>query len=671
MSQQHRHRRYFLTDIPLDEATDRFFGALQDAGALAAMPEETVPLVEAQGRVTAGPVWAVASSPHYDAAGMDGVAVHATETIGASETAPISLSIGSQAVWVDTGNPMPAGFDAVIMIEHLHRMDDGTIQIMAPVAPWQHVRPLGEDIVATELVLPENHHLSPVDLGACAAAGLTDLPVRSKPAVAIIPTGNELVPLGSQPRPGEILEFNSLMLSGLVRDWGGLPTVYPPAPDDPSNLRETVQKALAGHDLVIVNAGSSAGSHDYTAAVVEDLGQLLVHGIAIRPGHPVVLGLIPGSRPDETGAGEQRQAPSAGATKSKSKPIIGLPGYPVSAVLTAELLVKPWLERKLGLSGGAQRPKIPAILTRKVLSPLGEDEFLRVKLGRVGDKVVATPVQRGAGVIMSLVRADGMVRIPRFSEGLDAGAEVSVELLRPLEQVENTIVVMGSHDLTLDLMASHLRRGSSGASLASSHIGSLGGLIALGRGEAHLAGAHLLDEDTGEYNVSYIRRYLPGVPVVLINLVGRVQGLIVAPGNPKAIHSLQDLTRPEVRFVNRQRGSGTRVLLDYKLKELGASPDQIRGYQREEYSHLAVAAAVQGGATDVGLGILSAAHALGLDFVPISNEQYDLVIPRVHYQSELLQPLLALLQDPNFQREVVDLGGYDTSNMGKVLADLG
>ena len=305
------------------------------------------------------------------------------------------------------------------------------------------------------------------------------------------------------------------------------------------------------------------------------------------------------------------------------------------------------------------------------MSPLGEDEFLRVKLGRVGDKVVATPVQRGAGVIMSLVRADGLVRIPRFAEGLDAGAEVSVELLRPLEQVENTIVVMGSHDLTLDLMSSHLRRGSSGLSLSSSHIGSLGGLIALGRSEAHVAGSHLLDEDTGIYNVSYIRRYLSAVPVVLINLVGRVQGLIVAPGNPKGIHSLEDLTRPEVSFVNRQRGSGTRVLLDYKLKEMGSSPEQIRGFQREEYSHLAVAAAVQGGATDVGLGILSAAHALGLDFVPLLNEQYDLVIPRVFYESRLLQPLLALLEDADFRREVADLGGYDTSNMGKVLAELG
>jgi putative molybdopterin biosynthesis protein len=541
---------------------------------------------------------------------------------------------------------MPSGYDAVVMIEHLHRIDEHTIQIMAPVAPWQHVRPLGEDIVATELVLPESHHLGPIDLGACAAAGLIELPVRQQPKVAIIPTGNELVPVGSLLKHGDIIEFNSLMLSGMVRDWGGQPTAFSPIPDNYSAIRDITARALADHDLVIINAGSSAGSEDYTAAVVEELGQLLVHGIAIRPGHPVVLGLAPG------------------------KPIIGLPGYPVSAVLTAELLVKPLLERKLGLPGTGQRPRVAASITRKVLSPLGEDEFLRVKLGKVGEKIVATPVQRRAGVIMSLVRADGVALIPRFSEGLDAGAEVSVELLRSLEEVENTIVVIGSHDLTLDLMSSHLRRRSPGLTLSSSHIGSLGGLIALRRGEAHLAGSHLLDEQTGEYNVSYIKRYLPGTPVILVNLVGRVQGLMLPPGNPKGIHSLEDLKRPDVSFVNRQRGSGTRVLLDYQLKEMGVAPEQVRGYQREEYSHLAVAAAVKGGSADTGLGILSAARALGLDFVPLLNEQYDLVIPRVHYESELLQPLLALLQDPDFRTEVADLGGYDTANMGSIIAEL-
>ena len=463
-------------------------------------------------------------------------------------------------------------------------------------------------------------------------------------------------------QPGDIIEYNSLMLAGMVHHWGGRATVLPPVPDDFAAITDAARQALSASDLVIINAGSSAGSEDYTAAVVEGLGQLLVHGIAIRPGHPVVLGVVSTSV-EGSDVHTDGEAPVT--------PIIGLPGYPVSAVLTAELLVKPWLRRRLGLPPQEQRPQVSARITRKVVSPLGEDEFLRVKLGRVGDRMVATPVQRGAGVIMSLVRADGITRIPRFSEGLDAGTEVMVELLRPLAEVENTIVAIGSHDLTLDLLSSHLRRRHPGLTLSSSHIGSLGGLIALRRGEAHLAGCHLMDEATGQYNIAYVKRHLPGIPVMLVNLVGRVQGLMVSPGNPKGIHSLADLARADVGFVNRQRGSGTRVLLDYKLGEMGLSAQQIQGYQREEYSHLAVAASVRGGSADTGLGILSAARALGLDFAPLLNEQYDLVIPRVHYESETLQPLLALLQDPDFRREVEELGGYDTQHMGRVWAEVG
>lgn len=646
----HSRRRYYLSDIPLEEARDRFYSALLEAGALEPMPAETVALADGRGRITAGPIWAVASSPHYDAAAMDGIAVRALDTTGATETSPISLEMDGpepQAVWVDTGDPMPPGCDAVIMVEHLHPVDHNHVSIMASVAPWQHVRPLGEDIVATELVLPENHRLTPADLGACAAAGLSEIPVRRRPSVAIIPTGNELVPVGAELQPGDIVEFNSLMLSGLLEEWGASPAVMDPAPDVFAAIRDAALAALEAHDLVIINAGSSAGTEDYTALVVEELGQLLVHGIALRPGHPVALGVAGG------------------------KPLVGLPGYPVSALLTAELLLKQLIEGWLGQAGTSQRPTVPAHITRKVMSPSGEDEFLRVKLGRVGERMVATPVQRGAGVIMSLVRADGLVRIPRFSEGVDAGEEVLVELLRSLADVENTIVAIGSHDLTLDLISSFLRRVPGGVNLSSSHIGSLGGLIALRRGEAHLAGCHLLEEATGEYNLSYMKRFLPGVPVMLVNLVGRVQGLMVRPGNPCEITSLPDLLRTDVTFVNRQRGSGTRVLLDYKLREMGALPEQVSGYDREEYSHLAVAAAVNGGAADVGLGILSAARALGLDFVPLLNEQYDLVVPRIHYQSELLQPLLALLANQEFRQAVHDLGGYDVSRMGNVQAEVG
>jgi putative molybdopterin biosynthesis protein len=642
----HQHtRQYYLSDIPLHEALQKLHEALTQAGALKPSEAETVSLEQAHGRITAAPVWAARSSPHYDAAAMDGVAVRAHETIGATETSPLRLKVGEQAVWVDTGDPMPPGFDAVIMIEVVHEVDASMLEIQAPVAPYQHVRPLGEDIVATELVLPESHLIRPQDLAACAAAGLTAVSVRQPPHVAVIPTGTELVPIGTEPKPGDIIEFNSLMLGAMIADWGGRATRWQPVADDYERLKRTILEAVDTADIVVVNAGSSAGSEDYTARAVADLGRLVVHGVAVRPGHPVVLGVV-------------------GDT-----PVVGIPGYPVSAALTCELFVKPLIEQQLGMPP-QMRPQITAHISRKVLSPTGEDEYLRVRLGRVGEKLVATPIQRGAGVIMSLVRADGIVTIPRFSEGLDAGQEVAVELLRSRESLDGTIVVIGSHDLTLDLLASELRRSNPKLTLASSNVGSLGGLLAIHRGEAHLAGSHLLDEATGEYNLSFIRRYVQGRAVVVVNLVHRTQGFIVPPGNPKFVVTLADLTRHDITFVNRQRGSGTRVLLDYMLKQQAISPEHIAGYEREEFTHLAVAAAVAGGRVDVGLGVLSAARALGMDFIPLRSEQYDLVMTRESYDSDVLQPLLHLIRSADFQHQVEALGGYDVSSMGDVVAEL-
>ena len=642
-----RHdRRYYLNDIPLEEAIEKFHAALENDGALEPSPAEAVPLDQANGRVTAEPVWARLSSPHYDASAMDGLAVRSQDTVGATETSPLRLKVGEQAEWLDTGDAIPPDFNAVIMIEVVHQVDESTVEIRSPVPPYQHIRAIGEDIVATELVLPENHRLRPQDLAACAAAGLAQVSVRRAPRVAVIPTGSELVPAGAAAGPGEIIDSNSLMLTAMIDDWGTETTRWEPVPDDHDRVKTAVVEAVKASDIVVVNAGSSAGSEDYTAAVVEELGDLLVHGVAIRPGHPVVLGLV------------------------ESKPVLGLPGFPVSAALTCELFVKPLVERKLRLSGQT-RQRATATLTRKVLSPMGEDEFLRVRLGRVGDKVVATPLQRGAGVITSLVRADGLVTIPRFSEGVDSGEQVEVELLRPAEHLEGTIVAIGSHDMALDLLASELHRLRPDQTLASSNVGSLGGLLALQRGEAHLAGCHLLDEETGEYNVSFVQRYLKGQPVVVINLVDRVQGLIVPAGNPKAVASLGDLARGDLRFVNRQRGSGTRVLLDHMLKREQLSPEQIHGYEREEYTHLAVAAAVAGGRGDVGLGVLSASRAMGLDFVPLLTEQYDLVIPADFYEGDLLAPLLSLVRSAQFRQQVESLGGYEAARMGHVVAEQG
>ena len=638
-------RRYYLQDIPLHEAVSKFHAALDRVGGRERTAAEAVHLEAAAGRVTAGPVTALLSSPHYDSAAMDGAAVRSADTVGATETSPVRLETGTQAVWIDTGDPIPDGLDAVIMVEVIHQVDDRTIEVQAPVTPYEHVRALGEDIAATELLLPGGHLLRPQDLAACAAAGLSHVDVRRRPKVAVLPTGNELVPVGSTPGPSEIIESNGLMLAAMVEEWGADADRRQPVRDERDSLKSALAGALETADVVLVNAGSSAGSEDYTAAVVEEMGELLVHGIAVRPGHPVVLGVV------------------------GDRPVIGIPGYPVSAAITCEIIVRPLVERMLGLPP-SERQSVAATISRKVSSPMGEDDYLRVRLGRVRGKMVATPLQRGAGVITSMVRADGLVRIPRFSEGLDAGSEVRAALLRPAHELEQTIVASGSHDIVLDLLASELRRVDPATTLSSSNVGSLGGLLALRRGEAHVAGSHLLDERTGEYNVAFVRRYVEG-DVVLVNLTYRVQGLIVAPGNPKSIAGLDDTLRGGISYVNRQRGSGTRVLFDYMLREARLDSHRVRGYDREEYSHLAVAAAVSAGRADTGMGVFSAAKAVGLDFVPLRSERYDLVMPREVYDSDLLRSMLELLHDDGFRSQVEDLGGYDVSSMGEIVGEAG
>lgn len=644
-------RNIYLHDVALSDALASWHAALDANHLLEPLASETVQLDHALGRVTAAPVWAKISSPHYHAAAMDGYAVRAEETRGATETNPLQLTIGVQAFPLDTGDPLPPNTNAVIKIEDTHivaHSSGDAIEIIAATPPWRYVRPMGEDMVATELVLPANHRIRPQDIGAIAGCGHTEVSVYRRPRVAIIPTGTELVKPGEPLKPGDIIEYNSLVLGALAEEAGAIVTRLPIEADRREAIKATVERALTEHDLVVVNAGSSAGSEDFTASIVAELGVLCVHGIAMRPGHPVILGVAGG------------------------KAIAGIPGYPVSAAMTFDIIVRPLLYRWQGQLP-PEKPTMEAMLTRKVLSPMGEDEFLRVALGRVGDRIVATPLSSGAGVIMSLVKADGIVTIPRFSEGYHAGETVMVELLRSPRTIDNTIVAIGSHDMTLDLLADFLQRRHPMLRLSSSHVGSVGGLLALQRDEAHLAGSHLLDEETGKYNSGYIQRMLveQGVHGVLLGFVNRTQGLVVPKGNPKGLYVLEDLLREDVVFVNRQRGAGTRVLLDYELKKRAINPRRIQGYDRTEYTHLAVAAAVKSGAADCGLGILAAARALDLDFVPLFEERYDLVIPAQHYASALLQPLLALIgeRSSGFAEAVEALGGYGVAQMGQVIEE--
>ena len=668
-------RHVYLEDIPLTEAQKALQTALAKAGLWGPLAAEVVPIAEANGRITATAVWAKLSAPHYHASAMDGYALRAQDTAGATETSPLRFSLVTSpeeaersrrpAQAVNTGHPLPSWANAVVMIEHTQVVsaEDGPgIEIRAALPPWHHVRPMGEDMVATELVLPANHKLRPVDLGALAGSGHATVSVYKRPSVAIIPTGSELVSgetaVAQGIAPGQIIEYNSLVLAAQVADWGGLPTRWPIVADDFVAIKTAVTQAAQTHDLILLNAGSSAGSEDYTAHVVADLGQLLVHGVAVRPGHPVILGLI-----DPHSA--LRTPHSKLPAPHPPVPIIGVPGYPVSAALTGEIFVEPLLARWQG-QPPYEPPTISATLTRKLNSPTGDDDFVRVAVGKVGDKVLATPMNRGAGVITSLVRADGLLHVPRFSEGLEAGTNVTVHLYRTPREIERTLVAIGSHDLTLDLLAQFLAEKGSGLRLASANVGSLGGLMALRRGEAHFGGCHLLDPDTGIYNESYVRRYLPGQEIVLVTLVGREQGWIVPPGNPRGLADWADAGGGDIRIVNRQRGAGTRVLLDYELGRRGIQAADVAGYDHEEYTHLAVAAAVASGTADAGLGIRAAARALQLDFVPLTHEQYDLVLPGAVYESDLLQPLLALLADDGFKTAVAALPGYDVSPMGQV-----
>jgi putative molybdopterin biosynthesis protein len=506
---------------------------------------------------------------------MDGFALRSEETDGAMPTQPIGLRIDEKAVYVDTGDPLPDWANAVVPIEQVEAIDEQghlvddirhpySIRLRAALPPWSHVRPMGEDIVATQLVLPSGHTLRPVDLGAIAASGHHTVNVSRRPRVAILPTGTELVEIGQPVKRGDIIEYNSLVLAAQIKSWGGDPYRFPITPDNQDAIRSVVQKAADESDLVLLNAGSSAGSEDFSAAVVSGLGQLLVHGVAVRPGHPVIIGMI-----RRTGGG--------------LTPILGIPGYPVSAALTGEIFVEPVIAQWIGRPA-YQPQEIEAVLTRKITSPAGDDDYMRVVVGQVGDRFLAAPLSRGAGVITSLVRADGISIQPRGVQGLEAGSKVKVRLYRNPAELEQTIFSIGSHDITLDLLAQYLV--ARGRRLVSANVGSLGGLVALRRGEAHLAGSHLLDPETGEYNLKYIRQYLPQTPVRLVVWAGREQGLLVRPGNPKGIRSLEDLVRPDVAFINRQRGAGTRVLLDYHLQQMALTNEDIRGYRQEEYTHL-------------------------------------------------------------------------------------
>lgn len=629
----------YLTNVPLEQARREYLELLEHQGF---EPQtQVIPVYESCGRVTAEAVYAHICAPHYTASAMDGVAVCARDTFGATETMPVTLH-PEQFTVLDTGDPVPEGRDAVIMVEDLVKNEDGSITIHAAAAPWQHIRQIGEDVCAGEMILPGHMTVTPAAIGAMIAGGVLELRVIRRPVVGIIPTGDEIIPPCTDPRPGDILEFNGSIFSAMVRQWGAEPVVYPIVPDDFDRIKAMVEKASDQCDMVILNAGSSAGREDFSAQVIRQLGQVLYHGIAIKPGKPAILGC-----------------------RGKTA-ILGVPGYPVSGIIVIEQFLKPLIEHWLKTAAQPEH-YAQATLTRPVVSGLKYQEFVRVRMGAVGGRLMASPLSRGSGVVSSFMKADGILEVPQGLEGYEAGEEVTLRLLSPMEKLRNTLVVIGSHDPLLDELADMLHLGDPRLYMSSSHVGSMGGIMAIRRGEAHMAGCHLLDTADGTYNRSFIRKYFPKGDVKLVSCVGRQQGLMVARGNPLNICSFADISRQGIRYVNRQKGSGTRILTDYLCSREKVEPSDVYGYTREELTHTSVAAQIACGSADVGMGIYSAAKLYDLDFIPICIEEYDLIIPDHAWDSPMVQQLLTILRSDAFREKILSMGGYTVDHPGQVL----
>ena len=629
----------YLTNVPLQQAREDYLKLLESHGF--APKTEVIPVYKACGRVTAHAVYAHICAPHYAASAMDGVAVNAKDTFGATETTPVTLH-PEQYIVLDTGDPIPEDRDAVIMVEDIVKNEDGSITIHAAAAPWQHIRQIGEDVCAGEMILPSHMTVSPAAIGAMIAGGVLEIEVIRKPVIGIIPTGDEIIPPCTDPKPGDILEFNGSIFSAMVKSWGAEAIVYPIVPDEFDRIKSMVAKAASECDMVILNAGSSAGREDFSAKVIRELGEVLYHGIAMKPGKPAILGC------------------------QGAKPILGVPGYPVSGIIVIEQLLKPLIDQWLQVPAApAQYAK--ATLTRPVVSGLKYQEFVRVRMGCVGTKLMASPLSRGSGVVSSFMKADGILEVPQGLEGYEAGSEVNVRLLSPREKLENTLVVIGSHDPLLDELGDMLHIANPQLYMSSSHVGSMGGIMSIRRGEAHAAGCHLLDTNDGTYNRSFMKKYFPKGNVKLIRCVGRQQGLMVAGGNPLNIRKFSDIARDGVRYVNRQKGSGTRILTDYLCQQENLDTAAIYGYDREELTHTSVAAQIVSSSADAGMGIYSAAKLYDLDFIPICIEEYDLIIPDHAWDTPMVRQLIATLKSDGFREKILAMGGYTIENPGEII----
>lgn len=618
----------FLDNMPLYEAREKYLALLREQGFT--YKTEVIPSALSSGRVTSKAVYAKICSPHYNASSMDGIAVYSKDTYGASERQALVLGEDKYTP-VDTGDPLPEGKDAVIMVEDVIFSPDGSAAVYAPARPFMNVRQIGEDICMGDMLVPSFSEISPTVAGALLAGGNVEVEVIKKPVFGIIPTGDEIVSPRENPGKGEILEFNSTVFSSMLKEFGAESVIYPIVPDKKELIKSALEKAIKECDAVLILAGSSAGRDDYTKDIIKSLGTVLVHGIAVKPGKPAVLGAV------------------------GNTPVTGLPGYPVSAIVIMNEIVRPLVDAYY-MRSISQRETVKAILGRRVVSSLKYEEFIRVTLGKVGENLVAVPIFGGAGVITSFTKADGILRVAQNLEGINSGETVEIELLSDINKIENALIVTGSHDPIIDEIADIMKRSGTQVSLTSSHVGSMGAISALRTKNAHMGACHLLDEKTGIYNESYIKKYFPDGEVKLVKGVKRIQGLMVQKGNPLGIKDFSDITKG--RYLNRQGGSGTRVFCDYLVEKYSLDKNSIEGYFNEEFTHTAVAAGIKNGNADVGLGIYSAARMYDLDFIPVVNEEYDFIIDSDAFENEKVKLFLEILRSEEFRQRLDALGGY-------------
>lgn len=623
-------RNIYIDNMDVDLAKAKYFDKLHIKPGF-----EYIKVEESLDRVSFDMVNAIVSSPNYNAAAMDGIAVISKRTINASEVNPVNLEEDKDFYYINTGNIIREPFDAVIMIEDVIEISEGKVQIIRSSYPWQHIRQIGEDIVATEMIISSKHKIRPIDIGALLSGGVEEIKVFKKPKVGILPTGTEIVEDVKDLKMGNIVDSNSRVFEAEVLKLGGEPFRYPPIEDNYELLKTNILKRVRENDIMLINAGSSAGTKDYTVSIIKELGEVLVHGIALKPGKPTILGIIEG------------------------KPVIGLPGYPVSSYLVFDTFVKPLVAKFLGLEEKKEEI-IKATIAKRIVSSLKNRELIRVNLGEVDGRLIATPLSTGAGVTMSLVKADGIGIIPQNVEGVEAGDEIDVKLLKPLAEIKETVVSIGSHDLIMDIIGDM-------TNLSSGHVGSMGGIMAARRGECHIAPIHLLDEKTGEYNISYIKKYFSGRKMSLIKGVKRLQGFMIKKEERDKVRTFKDLLKEDISYVNRQRGAGTRVLLDYHLKLEEINSDEIKGYKRELNTHMAVASAVKNGTKTVGLGIYSAARAMDLDFIEVTYEDYDFLVETDMLEDEKIKRFIKALVSKEFEKRVLELGGYKLIDIGQII----